>query len=1468
MIGTVFAQHAGLWMLAWQSTACLAAGLGGSLLLRRRPARAHQVLLIGLIAAAAIPALSYTVKQHGWGLFAEKPVVAPASARAEPIIGDYPAATPDWRATGEAEPVATGSVQPSAVGSVHQAWQFHPARWLLAGWILATCALLVRLVVRFLAGLRLVRSARPVEIAHISKVLEVAKARLGIDADVTIRGSARVHSPVIWCWARRPVLLVQPDAGGEGDRLDWMGIVCHELAHWKRRDHVSGFAAELMVCALPWQALLWWTQRRLVRLSEEACDDWVLACGQSGVDYAETLLDLTPQGRMAFAPSVVSRRKPLAERVRRILQDSCGNPRPGLRWSVAAILLAACVTLGVAFAQTRPASQPSGESPQAAASRAKLNAILDAMLAHDAAFMPIAMHVDIELYGYEAEQWKHAETYSFEQRFDGRRLDSVFTRYRIEDGKPRHTQNARRVFTGEQYLYRQEEIAPTGNRLSASLYPPEEATDVMAYYFLWGGVLLGYMDADRKPVAAILKDSPTTILHDEMEKVDGFACHVIEGSTNHGTYQIWVDPQCDYRIRRAIVHKGPGDMYYGKPIPKNATGDDDIVRVRNEISEVKLEKIGDHFISVAETQVGIVVRTGGKESRSKEVVKRSAIDVSPDFERLGAFVMDNIPEGTRLWIFDPNNHDYGYEWRGGKAVPIAPDGATIAGRVIFAGRDTPKSVLTDRRQFQAVFKPATTGEGNNQNAIYRIPVGLGQDGSFRIEHVPSGRYSLQLVVTQYELAQVDSGGRVVRGRPVVSAERELLIPDASGLAVKTVIDLGEVEIGGEGDEQSSVETVRRRALSSGTAAPTAAATAEEEAVDPHEILLRPIDPNGRPVAGAMVGEYARTSNEPVLGRKIIVSPRPQTSDERGRVILREDQTPDARTRAFYIVHEDRRLVAFRELTANDMGKEIQVRLEPACRVHGRLGSEELQRIGWPLAWTNVYLHWNDHRLLSHDSDRQQFEFWLPPGTYQLSAYGSGRKGPADQRDFSAATDTTPIMATVNRGQSELDLGTIDLKPDRVAGLIGKPAPELENIRAWKNGGPVKWAELRGRYVLLDFWGYWCGPCLQAMPQLMELHDLFGDKGLMIIAVHDASVTSFDELNSRTERARERYWNGRDLPFLLALDGEAKTPPKTSDQTGHGAMTDTYGISSFPTTILVDREGKICSEINVYAAKEVLARMLGTEPPRSEEQAWQKRFNEVYRLDEGQILKRIAPPFIPERMGYYKAEHDHQAEAIPRGPDEMTFHWDATLRNWGMSFGATGSLRTVLSHVLRLKSYEYDGPKELLALELPGDWIIRNEAPQEAKLRALEQLVAREFNRTIAFEKRTVECDAIIATGKFKFHPPTGTYNSTWVHLYTDEVDPDEGAGGGTKESVGEFLQMLGDRVNMRVIDKTEPGEPMKIPYGHHNSSRIGKIEDEQERAKMLRLLLDHLTEQTELQFEVRPKSAEVWFVTEKTTSNQ
>jgi len=114
---------------------------------------------------------------------------------------------------------------------------------------------------------------------------------------------------------------------------------------------------------LPLNPLLWWAKVRLVKMSEQACDDWVVAVGQPGTDNAESLLDLVPGGQMAFVPAVVASKKGLAGRVTRILKDKCSNPTIGLRWTVGMIILAVCLAVVVAFTQTRPAKAESANQP-------------------------------------------------------------------------------------------------------------------------------------------------------------------------------------------------------------------------------------------------------------------------------------------------------------------------------------------------------------------------------------------------------------------------------------------------------------------------------------------------------------------------------------------------------------------------------------------------------------------------------------------------------------------------------------------------------------------------------------------------------------------------------------------------------------------------------------------------------------------------------------------------------------------------------------------------------------------------------------------------------------------------------------------------------------------------------------------------------------------------------------------------
>ncbi len=352
MISELFVRDMSLWAVAWQSTFVAVIGLVGSFLLRRRPARASQVLLLAMIATVLVPAMGILVKHFELGVFVAEPIQSEVEMPHEfvPDVYETSVAIPLHEDTvNEIHERTEGPVLLEAGSALaHIPWRLI----VLYGWMTATLILLGRLSVDVVYGIRLLRRAQSRVSGHIERAADSARARLGIAKALQIRSSVDVRSPVIWCWSSTPVLLVSADLDGG---LDWVGVICHELAHFRRRDHISGLIAELIVCFLPWNPLLWWSKRRMVRFSEQACDDWVVAGGRSAEDYAQSLLNFRPQKQVAFVPAVVSSKKILAGRIRRIVEEKCKSPYIGFRWSITAVAIAGCIAVGIAFAQTRAA---------------------------------------------------------------------------------------------------------------------------------------------------------------------------------------------------------------------------------------------------------------------------------------------------------------------------------------------------------------------------------------------------------------------------------------------------------------------------------------------------------------------------------------------------------------------------------------------------------------------------------------------------------------------------------------------------------------------------------------------------------------------------------------------------------------------------------------------------------------------------------------------------------------------------------------------------------------------------------------------------------------------------------------------------------------------------------------------------------------------------------------------------------
>jgi uncharacterized protein (TIGR03067 family) len=346
---------------------------------------------------------------------------------------------------------------------------------------------------------------------------------------------------------------------------------------------------------------------------------------------------------------------------------------------------------------------------------------------------------------------------------------------------------------------------------------------------------------------------------------------------------------------------------------------------------------------------------------------------------------------------------------------------------------------------------------------------------------------------------------------------------------------------------------------------------------PKEVTVRVVGPDGKPSAGATIAGF--------------MSLRENAKDKDARsewnyfdsVKTGADGIAKFQIEKFpslqLVVHDpENKRMAIAAVSPSMLAKgQVNVKLESQRSVVGTIVCDELQKAGKPIGWTNVYLIRNGERVADCHSPEGRFEFLAPPGAYTLNAYGS---------DFKQKYVTVKVAA----GTSQFVVDPIHVSATRLVLLQGKPAPELAGVVGWK-GKPVKLADLRGKFVLLEFWGYWCGPCVGSMPVLIEMHEKLAAKGLVIVGVHvdgDGEVDTAAKLDEKIAGFRKKLWSGKDLPFPVALVSGKQIGEGENKSRGEAAQV--YGVESYPTTVLIDREGKVVGKFHARDAKSAVAEM--------------------------------------------------------------------------------------------------------------------------------------------------------------------------------------------------------------------------------------------------------------------------------------
>ena len=126
---------------------------------------------------------------------------------------------------------------------------------------------------------------------------------------------------------------------------------------------------------------------------------------------------------------------------------------------------------------------------------------------------------------------------------------------------------------------------------------------------------------------------------------------------------------------------------------------------------------------------------------------------------------------------------------------------------------------------------------------------------------------------------------------------------------------------------------------------------------------------------------------------------------------------------------------------------------------------------------------------------------------------------------------------------------IMLAATATAGTDSSAAPDF-TLKS-DSGENIRLSELRGEVVLINFWASWCGPCLQEMPILSEMHDKYQAMGFTVLGVN---------VEENSSAARKLL---QDMPvsFPVLFDSDSQVSRQ-------------YDVAAMPSTVLVDRDGNM------------------------------------------------------------------------------------------------------------------------------------------------------------------------------------------------------------------------------------------------------------------------------------------------------
>jgi RNA polymerase sigma factor (sigma-70 family) len=264
------------------------------------------------------------------------------------------------------------------------------------------------------------------------------------------------------------------------------------------------------------------------------------------------------------------------------------------------------------------------------------------------------------------------------------------------------------------------------------------------------------------------------------------------------------------------------------------------------------------------------------------------------------------------------------------------------------------------------------------------------------------------------------------------------------------------------------------------------------------------------------------------------------------------------------------------------------------------------------------------------------------------------------------------------------------------------------------------------------------------------------------------------------------------------------------------------------------------------------------------------FDVRYSLSDGEVLRRVVPPFPPERVQRLLSRV-YAGGNVPPGDlsayGQAVYDWlePRNLQRWSFS-GGVGTAGSAIGDCLDLGRYELDIPSDLLNQPLPGDFIIRRPSTFDQRLAALAPIFAS-LPKPLKLAKRIDEREVIVVRGIFEFHPLPNIEDplnrGLVLHIGPGDLtrEPTEEemqrdparrilTNGGGSGTFSECLKHLAAQMNQHIIDETNDGQ-RRVSWRNH----AGTIDDHDQGRDST---LDNLSRQTTLQFTREVRVVDIW----------